>query len=145
MDTTPSELPVDKKAALLAGRVKQIDVDGLPFTLGIKKLKWGEYTAAQKFAEAEGDEPNSDPYNTRLSMSLFTAGVIDPVLTMEDLEQVDVDLFVDVAQRILEHSGLTPAAAKEAAKSGSPEQVDERADGDASDDSGDGAEPSADS
>ncbi|MCW2922266.1 MAG: hypothetical protein JWL76_2140 [Thermoleophilia bacterium] len=100
----------------LRTKVVTINVDGEPAQFEISKIKAGQRRRLQ--TECIDDAGMLDlEQATRLSCEMCT---VEPELTADDVEEMDLDVLLELAREISEHSGLT--GVQQAASPADPEE-----------------------
>lgn len=92
---------------LRRSRTKTVEVlvDGAPVQFEIAKIKVGQ----QRKLAAECVSERGDIDLDRLHCMMAQMCVVDPVLSDEDIDEIDGDVFVALSVLIAEHSGVAEA------------------------------------
>ena len=102
---------VSAKETFLRKSSKYVTHDGL--TCRIRKLKTGQYLDI--VSDCSDEEGKLD--EIKAAAQIFVAGVLEPEFTIDELREIDADVFVSFADSIRVYSGVEEAAAAAARKS----------------------------
>lgn len=84
----------------------EVEIDGQPATFEIAKIKVGQ----RRRVSTECFDEHGMPDLEKASMLAAEFCVVDPKLSADDVENIDIDVFLQLADHIAEHSGLVTIA-----------------------------------
>lgn len=94
-----------KRNALLRRATKEVRVEGIDFPIVVQKLKAGDWRRIQ---ESVITPDMSDEQAGVMAMAhVLPACVVDPPLTADDVDLLDTGVLIELAQHIMEWSGVS--------------------------------------